>query len=148
VLDSRRRLLRCVELEGLEERDRRVPWRVLVKGRVTGIHESVRLVEHPSLSIEETLEEGHPYHPIPRGAVNPGPRRTSGRHAKRMTYRYRQRPCAVDNRPTSSTPGRCDTRVKYAPLDFQLTIVRRDRRWHAEDAGSTPAPRTRSCSKK
>src|SRR3989442_775039 len=111
-----------------------------VKGRVTGIHESVRLVEHPSFSIEETLEEGHPYHPIPRGAVNPGPRRTSGRHGKWMTYRYRQWAGAVDNRPTSSTPGRCDNRAKYARRDFGLTIVRRDGRWHAEEWNGRSRP--------
>src|SRR3989442_16021660 len=92
VLDPRRRLLRFEDLEGLDERDRRAPLRVRVKGRVTGLHESIRLVEHPSLSIEETLEEGHPYHPIPRGAGNPEPRRTSGRHGKSMPYRYRQGP--------------------------------------------------------
>src|SRR5438876_860316 len=66
--------------------------RLLFESGETGLSESVRLVEHPSFSIEETLEEGHLYHPIPRGAVNSGPRRTSGRHGKSMTYRYRQGP--------------------------------------------------------
>jgi len=92
ILDSRRRLLRLQDLERLDERNRRATWRAHLESRETGLCKAVCLVEHSPFSIEETLEEGHPYHPIPRGAVNSGPRRTSGRHGKGMTYRYRQRP--------------------------------------------------------
>src|SRR5437016_719969 len=92
ILDSRPRLLRSEDLERLDERDRCAAVRVHLERRETGLRESVRFVEHSSFSVEETLEEGHPYHPIPRGAVNSGPRRTSGRHGKWMTYRYRQGP--------------------------------------------------------
>src|SRR5213593_903030 len=92
ILDSRPGLLRFEDLERLHERDRCAAVRVHLESGETRLRESVRLVEHSSFSIEETLEEGHPYHPIPRGAVNPGPRRTSGRHGKWMTYRYRQGP--------------------------------------------------------
>src|SRR5438093_3718900 len=92
ILDSRPRLLRSEDLERLDERNRCAAVRVHLERRKTGLRESVRFVEHSSFSVEETLEEGHPYHPIPRGAVNSGPRRTSGRHGKWMTYRYRQGP--------------------------------------------------------
>src|SRR5438093_10968190 len=92
ILDSRPRLLRSEDLERLDERNRCAAVRVHLDRRKTGLRESVRFVEHSSFSVEETLEEGHPYHPIPRGAVNSGPRRTSGRHGKWMTYRYRQGP--------------------------------------------------------
>src|SRR2546425_766357 len=92
ILDPCPRLLRSEDLERLDERDRCAAVRVHLERRKTGLRESVRFVEHSSFSVEETLEEGHPYHPIPRGAVNSGPRRTSGRHGKWMTYRYRQGP--------------------------------------------------------
>src|SRR5256886_2516850 len=116
ILDSRPRLLRSEDLERLDERDRCAAVRVHLERRKTGLRESVRFVEHSSFSVEETLEEGHPYHPIPRGAVNSGPRRTSGRHGKWMTYRYRQRPRAVDNRQFVN--ARCVVTIALSTRDM------------------------------
>src|SRR6266581_4849218 len=126
ILDPCPRLLCSEDLERLDERDRCAAARVHFERRETGLRQSVRLVERSSYAIEETLEEGHPYHPIPRGALNSGPRRTSGRHGKSMTYRYRQGPAPWTIAPIRQGPLRCDNRAKYARHEFGLTIVRRD----------------------
>ena len=49
-LDSRRRLLRLEDLEGLGECNRRALLRVRFESGETGLSESVRFVEHPSFS--------------------------------------------------------------------------------------------------
>src|SRR5207249_6386919 len=90
VLEPRGWLPHFEEAERFDECDRRAGFGSCVQCGDACVDESVHFFEDASITIEEALVEGHPYHPIPRDVAPWRARRTSGRHAKWMTYRYRQ----------------------------------------------------------
>src|SRR5712691_3149797 len=92
VLETGGRLPDLEEAERLNERDRGASFGTGIEGRNPRLHEVVHLFEYTRFSIEEALEEGHPYHPIPRDAA---PRRGASDKwptCEWMAYRYRQGP--------------------------------------------------------
>src|SRR5437016_1248119 len=69
VFESGGRFPDFEDAEGFDERHRGAGLEAGIEGRDAGLYEVVHPFEHARFSIEEALEEGHPYHPIPQDAA-------------------------------------------------------------------------------
>src|SRR5712691_1872406 len=111
VLEPGSRLPDFEEAEGFHERDCGTCLGTGIECRDPRLYEVVHLFEYARFPIEEALEEGHPYHPIPRDAA---PRRGASDKwptCEWMAYRYRQRPSRLGQTPHTHRPGdrrQCD----------------------------------------